>query len=220
MSLVAFAAKKLSLMKWLLQFGGAGLLLVGLLDNSAIPVPGGMDLLTTWLAAGHAHPWFYYAILATIGSAIGGCSTYRIGRKGGKAALEKKLPKNRVQTAAKRFERWGFGSIFVATLMPPPFPIAAAWLTAGAMEYPWSRFVGALVLGRFMRYTAIAYLASKYGTFVLSLFSRYYKPALVVLLCCSFVGGVYALRRYRELRRERQHQDGKLVPSFDSSESG
>ena len=219
MSLVAFAVNTLSLMKWLLHFGGAGLILIGLLDNSAIPVPGGMDLLTTWLAAGHAHPWFYYATLATIGSAIGGYLTYRIGKKGGKAGLEKKLPKKRVQTAAKRFEQWAFGSIVVATLMPPPFPIAAAWLTAGAMEYSWTRFLCALVLGRFLRYSAVAYLASRYGTFVLSLFSRYYKPALVVLLCCSFVGGLYAWRRYRELRRERQRQDRKLGPSFGSSES-
>jgi membrane protein DedA with SNARE-associated domain len=101
-----------------------------------------------------------------------------------------------------------FGSIFVATLMPPPFPIAAAWLTAGAMRYPRSRFLGALLLGRFLRYGAIAYFASRYGTFVLSVFSRYYKPALVVIVCVSIVGGVYFLRRYRQLRRERQYQDG------------
>jgi membrane protein YqaA with SNARE-associated domain len=216
MSLTAFGG---SLMTWLLHFGGGGLILIGLLDNSAIPLPGGMDLLTTWLAAGRVHPWFYYAILATMGSAIGGYSTYRIGKKGGKALLQKKLPKRRVQTAAKRFDRWAFGSIFMATLIPPPFPIAAAWLTAGAMEYSWERFLCALLLGRFLRYSIIAYFASKYGTFVLSLFSRYYKPALVVLLCCSFIGGLYALRRYRELRRERQRQDRKSVPSLGMSES-
>jgi membrane protein YqaA with SNARE-associated domain len=86
MSLAAFGGK-FSLVGWFLHFGGAGLILIGLVDNSAIPVPAGMDLLTTWLAAGRRHPWFYYAILATIGSAIGGYSTYRIGEKGGKEAL-------------------------------------------------------------------------------------------------------------------------------------
>jgi len=209
----AFLTKQFSLTSSFLHFGGAGLILIGLLDNSAIPVPGGMDLLTTWLAAGRRHPWFYYTILATIGSAIGGYSTYRIGKKGGKEALEKKLPTKKVERASKRFERWAFGSIFVATLMPPPFPIAAAWLTAGAMEYSWARFLCALLLGRFLRYSFVAYFASRYGTFVLSLFSRYYKPALIVLLCCSCVGGMYTLRRYRELRRERQRQDGQLVPT-------
>ena len=101
--MTAFLTKQFSLTSWFLHFGGAGLILIGLLDNSAIPVPGGMDLLTTWLAAGRRHPWFYYTILATIGSAIGGYSTYRIGKKGGKEALEKKLPKKKVERASKRF---------------------------------------------------------------------------------------------------------------------
>jgi len=87
------------------------------------------------------------------------------------------------------------------------------------MEYSWERFLFALLLGRFLRHSIIAYFASRCGTFVLSLFSRYYKPALIILLCCSFVGGFYALKRYRELQRERQRQDGKLVPSFGSSDA-
>ena len=54
--LAAFAGKKFSLTGWFLHFGGAGLILIGLLDNSPIPVPGGMDLLTTSLAPGRVHP--------------------------------------------------------------------------------------------------------------------------------------------------------------------
>jgi membrane protein DedA with SNARE-associated domain len=96
--------------------------------------------------------------------------------------------------------------------MPPPFPIAATWLTAGAMRYPWTRFLGALLLGRFLRYGLIAYFASRYGTFVLSAFSRYYEPVLIVIACVSIIGGVYVLRRYRQLRRERQHQDEQALP--------
>jgi hypothetical protein len=91
---IAFlGAKKINLTGWFLHFGGFGLVLFGLIDNSAIPLPGGMDLLTTWLAAGRQRPWFYYALLATVGSAIGAYTTYRLGQKGGKEALEKKLPK-------------------------------------------------------------------------------------------------------------------------------
>lgn len=202
---------------WFLHFGGFGLVLFGLIDNSAIPLPGGMDLLTTWLAAGRQHPWFYYALFATVGSAIGSYTTYRLGQKGGKETLEKKLPKKKVEAASRRFERWAFGSIFLATLMPPPFPIAAAWLTAGAMHYPWTRFLGALIPGRLLRYGVIAYFASRYGTFVLSVFSRYYKPALIVIVCASAIGGVYLLRRYRQLRRERQRQDEQPLPDGGAS---
>lgn len=81
-----FWGKKINLTGWFLHFGGFGLILFGLIDNSAIPLPGGMDLLTTWLAAGRQRPWFYYAFLyaflATVGPAIGACTTYRLRQKG------------------------------------------------------------------------------------------------------------------------------------------
>ena len=77
------------------RLGGPGLIVLGLVDNSAIPLPGSMDALTIVLAAAHKEPWWYYAIMATIGSLIGGYLTYRLGAKGGKETLEKKVSKKR-----------------------------------------------------------------------------------------------------------------------------
>jgi len=82
-----FGAKKINLTGWFLHFGGFGLILFGLIDNSAIPLPGGMDLLTTWLAAGRQRPWFYYALLATVGSAIRGVHHLPIGTEGRKGGF-------------------------------------------------------------------------------------------------------------------------------------
>jgi len=60
---------------WFYHLGGAGLILLGLLDSSAIPVPGSMDALTIVLSA-HARQWWpYYAFMATAGSVIGGYLT-------------------------------------------------------------------------------------------------------------------------------------------------
>src|SRR5215475_13157554 len=79
------------------RMGGPGLLVLGVADNSIVPLTGSMDVLTIWLAARHHHPWLYYALMATIGATIGGYITYALARKGGKEAFERKFPKQGVQ---------------------------------------------------------------------------------------------------------------------------
>jgi membrane protein YqaA with SNARE-associated domain len=192
---------------WVLRLGGVGLLFVGVVDNSAVPLPSGMDLLTIWLAAGHGRSWAYYAIMATVGSIAGAYITYRLGKKGGKEALEKKLPRKKVEQGYKRFEKWGFWSVLAATLMPPPFPIAAAWLTVGALRYSATKFLIAVASGRAVRYGIIAYVANRYGAFFLSTLSRYYKPAFAILVGFLMIAGFHYLRRYRQLRREKHLED-------------
>ncbi len=58
--------------RWLHHLGGPGLIVLGLIDNSVIPVPGSMDALTIILSANQRKLWPYYALMATIGSVIGG----------------------------------------------------------------------------------------------------------------------------------------------------
>ena len=97
MHLLAAMVVHKTIWHWLRHMGGPGLIVLGLVDNSAIPVPGSMDVLTIVLSAAHKEPWWYYAMMATIGSMLGGYITYRLGAKGGKELLERKSPR----TAAK-----------------------------------------------------------------------------------------------------------------------
>src|SRR5882762_4248503 len=87
---------------WVVRLGGPGLVLLGIADNSVVPLTGSMDVLTLWLAAGHRNLWPYYALMATIGAVIGGYMTYSLGRKGGKEALERKLKEAKARKLYKR----------------------------------------------------------------------------------------------------------------------
>jgi glutamate synthase domain-containing protein 1 len=78
-------------------------------------------------------------------------------------AFERKLSKNRADKVFKRFERWGFFAVAVPALLPPPFPIVPFLLAAGAMQYSRKKFLGALVLGRGVRYSIAAYLGALYA---------------------------------------------------------
>jgi len=185
-----------SLWSWLRHLGGLGLVILGLADNSVVPLPGSMDVLTILLAARHRHLWWYYAFMATVGAVIGGYITYGLARKGGKEAFERKLSKSRADKVFKRFEKWGFFAVAVPALLPPPFPIVPFLLAAGAMQYSRQKFVAALALGRGIRFTIVAGLGAIYGRHIVRFFSRYYKPALLTLIALAVIAGIISLVQY------------------------
>ena len=77
---------------WIYQLGGLGFIPLGILDDSVIPLPGSMDVLTLFLSTRKEQFWLYYALMATVGSVIGGFLTYRLARKGGKKTLARRFP--------------------------------------------------------------------------------------------------------------------------------
>jgi membrane protein YqaA with SNARE-associated domain len=185
-----------SVWTWLRHLGGVGLILLGLADNSVIPLPGSMDVLTILLAARHSQLWWYYAFMATVGAVIGGYITYALARKGGKEAFERKLSKRTAEKVFKRFERWEFFAVAVPALLPPPFPIVPFLLAAGALQYSRKKFVAALALGRGIRFTIVAGLGAIYGRHIVRFFSKYYEPALFTLIGLAVIAGVISLVQY------------------------
>ncbi len=182
--------------KWLRNVRSAGLIVVGLADNSVVPMPGSMDVLTIWLAASQRQYWLYYAAVATASAVGGGYLTYAIARKQGKDYLQRRLSARRAKSINRRFERWGFWAVAVPAVLPPPFPMVPFLLAAGALQYPPKQFVGALALGRGVRFTILAALGALYGNVIAAFFAKYYKPAVVVLVGLSVISGSWALFEY------------------------
>jgi membrane protein YqaA with SNARE-associated domain len=203
---IAVLATKRSALQWLIHLGGPGLILLGLLDNSIIPLPGSMDVITILLAAHRREPWVYYAFMATAGSVLGGYLTYRMARKGGKETLEKRFSKKKAARIYAIFEKWGFAAVAIPALLPPPFPIVAMLLAAGALQYPTRKFLAALAVGRAVRYSLLAYLGFHYGRHIVRLFSQYYKPTLAILIAFSVIGALYGLFEYKRRQKAGQPQ--------------
>jgi membrane protein YqaA with SNARE-associated domain len=199
---VVLLASKQGAMRWLIHLGGPGLILLGVADNSLIPLPGSVDVMTIYLAARHREPWFYYAIMATAGAVLGGYLTYRIARKGGKETLEKKFSPRKAKKIYAIFERWGFAAVAIPALLPPPVPIVPMLLAAGAMQYPTRKFLTALTVGRGIRYTILGYLGAHYGRSILKFFGQYYWHVLIALITFSVVGGLYGLYQYKRSQQK------------------
>ena len=196
-----------SLRRWMFHLGGLGLIPLGLLDNSPLPTPGAMDVATLLLSARQPQLWLYYAVMATVGSLVGGFVTYRLARKGGKAALERRFSRRKVDKVCELFERWGFGAIAIPALLPPPVPMVPFLLAAGAMQYPVRKFLAALALGRVARYMLLAYLAARYGRRIIAFIRVHGHPValgiIVVLVAAAavvfyFWGGAKPKRRRRK----------------------
>ena len=210
-AIVLLVSKK-SALRWLIHLGGPSLILLGLVDNSVIPLPGSTDIVTILLAAHHSNLWTYYAVMATVGAMLGGYLTYRMARKGGKETLEKRFSKKKTDKVYAIFSRWGFAAVAIPALLPPPFPIVPMLLAAGAMQYPTRKFLTALAVGRGIRFTILAYLGVRYGRHIMNFFARYYWDVLFVLIALSVLGGLLGWFEYR--RRQKANRPETSRPGL------
>lgn len=185
------------------RFGALVFFPLGLLDMSVVPAPGSFDALLIVLTASHKNLWWYYALMATGGSVLGAWPTFRLGRKSGEEALEKKLGASRSKKIFAAFHRWGFWSMMLGALAPPPMPASAFVLTAGALKYPWQKFLLAWTLGRVLRFGAVAWITERYGKYIFNWFRGYYRPALWAVGVAGVAGGAVALWFY--IRERRRH---------------
>jgi membrane protein YqaA with SNARE-associated domain len=209
LAIVLLVSKK-SALRWLIHLGGPSLILLGLVDNSVIPLPGSTDIVIILLAAHHPSLWVYYTIMATAGGILGGDLTYRMARKGGKETLEKRFSQKKVKRVYAIFSRWGFAAVAISALLPPPFPIVPMLLAAGAMQYPTRKFLTALAVGRGIRFTILAYLGVRYGRHIVNFFARYYWDLLFVLIAFSVLGGLFGLFQYKRGRKANGPEQPRL----------
>jgi len=194
-----------SLRRWIYHLGALGFIPLGLLDSSIIPLPGSMDVLTIVLAARDATLWPYYALMATVGSVLGGFVTYRLARKGGKESLARRVSAKTLQRVYGMFERWGFAAIAIPALLPPPMPLVPFVLAAGAMQYSVNKFLLAMTLGRIVRYLILAYLAARYGRKMLPLLLQHGHPAVAAVVGLAVTAGlVYFMFRGIKSKKRRK----------------
>ncbi|HEX3104442.1 MAG TPA: VTT domain-containing protein [Terriglobales bacterium] len=199
-SLLALLLAQNSVWTWIHRLGGPGLILLGIVDNSAIPIPGGMDIFVILLAAHRREWWLYYAFMAVIGAVLGGYITYGLAEKGGEETLEKEIGKDRAQKVYNKFKKRGFATVAVSAVLPPPFPMVPVLMAAGVLQYPRKKFLLALSAGRAVRFLIVALLGRIYGTAIISTLRNYYKPVLYALVGLAVLGAIAALVYFKWYR--------------------
>ena len=194
---IALQSASHKFLHWTFRLGGLGLIPLGIIDNSIIPIAGSMDVVTVLLCAQGKEWWPYYAFMATLGSLIGGYITYRLTRSESKSHLGKLLSRSKVKRFKDLFEKWGFSAIVVPAMLPPPFPIVPFLIAAGATQYPRGKFLGALAIGRATRYTILGILGFLYGRWILEVMRAHVLLIVGVgagLILASVTVAIFRLR--------------------------
>jgi membrane protein YqaA with SNARE-associated domain len=188
------------LSQYLIVLGIPGLFFIVLLDSVAIPMPGGPDALVILLCWQRPALFLLIALVAALGSCIGCLILYKIGYAGGTLAMSR-ISSERQEWVKRKIRDHSFLAVFLAVLAPPPFPTKAVVLAAGVLRIPIISFGSAVFIGRLVRYSAVGYLAARFGNQTARVISSHY-PAILLVLAAIVVLFLLSRRLFR--RTEKQ----------------
>jgi len=187
---------------WVIHFGLAGVFVVAILDAAPIPlpIPGSTDILILVLGAHGEAPWLL-APAAVAGGLIGAWLTWKAGKHGGEAMLDRYISKR----LASRIKHWvkdhGILSVCLAAIMPPPIPLTPFLLAAGALGVTRRQLFIAIGIARTLRYGTEAALALIYGRRIIRWFNQYLAGwssvilyTFLGLLAAAIVFGIWKYR--------------------------
>lgn len=163
----------------LAALGIPGLFLIALLDAAAVPVPGGAEALTMFLAWQEPAQLPVIVLAGALGATIGALVFYRLGRMGGDLALSR-LDPARQEWVKRQVTRHAFWALLVCVMLPPPFPTKPLVLAAGVVGTRLAVFATAVFTGRVVRYSVLGYLGYRFGDQAARAVRTYYPQVLLV----------------------------------------
>lgn len=153
------------MLRFFLRLGIFGLFLLSALDSSFLVLPFGNDVLLIALVSSDRSSlkWIGYVVVSAIGSIVGVFVIDLIMRKAGEKGLEHFVSAKKIEKFKAKMENKAGITVFVATLVPPPFPFTPVVMTASALQTPKAKLLGAVFAGRLVRCTVEALLALYFG---------------------------------------------------------
>lgn len=165
--------------------------------DSAIPIIP-LDPVVAGYVWMKPHLFWLYCLLASAGSAIGSLVPYWIGYHGEELLLEKRIPAATLARIRASFERHEVLALVLPAMMPPPTPMKAFILFAGAAKLNVRDFMLAIFAGRMLRFLILSMLTVVFGPKVYELVKQHGWMVLVVVLAAIAAGVlIWWLRRRR-----------------------
>lgn len=155
------------------RMGLPGLFLMSALDSSFLVLPFGNDLLLIALVSSNRESliWIGYVLVSAAGSVLGVFVVDLLMRKAGEKGLERFVKPKKLERIKQKLENKLGITVFVTTLLPPPFPFTPVIMTASALQCSRPKLLAAVFVGRILRYTTEAILALYFGRQVIAYFN-------------------------------------------------
>jgi membrane protein YqaA with SNARE-associated domain len=153
------------MLRFFLRLGIFGLFLLSALDSSFLVLPFGNDVLLIALVSSDRSSlkWIGYVLVSALGSIVGVFVIDLIMRKAGEKGLEDFVSAKKIEKFKAKMENKAGITVFVATLLPPPFPFTPVVMTASALQTPKGKLFGSVFAGRLVRCTVESLLALYFG---------------------------------------------------------
>ena len=180
---------------WTLQWadrpeGPMALFLLAVAESSFFPIP--PDILLIALCVGAARKSFRFAFLCSVGSILGGLIGYAIGFWGyewiGEPIVRFYHGEEVMEKIKDWYDTYGFWGNLVAAITPIPYKVFT--IASGAFQFNLASFILASVIGRSLRFFAVAGLLFFFGAKIRDFINKYFDGLAVVftiLLVGSFI---------------------------------
>jgi len=159
--------------------------------------------MAMWAWSDKRH-FYLYALLAALGSTLGGLVPFFVGRAGGELFLLKRVNRARFESMRNQFEKQEFLAVMVPSLLPPPTPWKLFVFGAGVFEMHTVAFMLAVFVGRTIRFGVETALVVKYGPQIVNVVADMAKKHMMLTLTgLVVVFGALGWWMLRKLRTKR-----------------
>jgi len=157
-----------TLISFLVGLGVGGPFLLEVLDSSFFYVPLANELLLFALIHGDGGSssswmWVAYALSGAAGTVAGVALLDLVMRRVGAGGVERLAGKRRFEKLKEKVENNTGRVVFVAAMLPPPFPFRFTMMTASALQCERGRMLVSVFAGRAVRFAAEALLILYFG---------------------------------------------------------
>jgi len=175
------------------RYARMGLATISFLESSIFPIP--PDVLLIPMVLADRANWWKNALICTLASILGALLGYAIGMFLYETVGQPILALYGKEDSFEKVSAWyntygGWGVLFAAVT---PFPYKVLTIFSGATGLNLATFVLVSIVGRSMRFFAVAFLLYRFGE-PIRLFIEKYLGILFAIFMVLLLGGFYALR--------------------------
>jgi len=159
-------------------------------ESSFFPIP--PDILLIVMALNNPDQALFYALICTIGSALGGVAGYGIGIAGGRPLLKRFVSEKKIRMVRNYFQKYEAWAIGIAGFTPIPYKLFT--ISAGVFYIDFIKFILVSFLSRGARFFLVAGLIALFGEYITGFIKRYFD-LLSILFIVLLVGGFFVVKR-------------------------
>lgn len=178
------------IMAFFLSHGVKGLALLSFAESSFFPIPPDVLLITLCLAIPEQS--FYYALICTIFSVVGGVFGYSLGKFGGRPLVNRFFSHEKVEYVENQYRKYGILAVGIAGFTPIPYKVFT--ITSGLFNMNLLKFAVVSFFSRGARFFSVACFMYFWGEALSGVIIKYLN-VFGLLFIVLLVGGFFVLNK-------------------------